>query len=70
RTKGFIESVDREGEKKVFPLISISIGIVCNDIKHYDHYGEIAEVASEMKKFAKTVTGSCFKVDRRHPSPA
>src|SRR5208283_2492628 len=69
RTKGHIESADREGQKKVFPLISLSIGIVCNDRKHFAHYGEIAEVASEMKKFAKTVKGSCFKVDKRSVSP-
>ncbi len=69
RTKGYIESKDREGQKKVYPLISISIGIVCNIGKHFAHYGEIAEVASEMKKFAKTVTGSCFKVDKRQLSP-
>ncbi|HXW69532.1 MAG TPA: GGDEF domain-containing protein [Dissulfurispiraceae bacterium] len=68
RTKGFIEATDREGQKKVFPLISISIGIVSNDRKHFAHYGEMAEVASEMKKFAKTVKGSCFRVDKRNQS--
>jgi len=68
RTKGCIESTDREGQKKVYPLIGISIGIVCNDRKHFAHYGEMAEVASEMKRFAKTVKGSCFKVDKRNPS--
>ncbi len=69
RTKGFIESADREGQKRIFPLISLSIGIVCNDRKHFAHYGEIAEVASEMKKFAKTVKGSCLKIDKRQASP-
>src|SRR5208283_3641468 len=67
RTKGFIEATDREGQKKVFPLISISIGIVSNARKRFAHYGEMAEVASEMKKFAKTVKGSCFRVDKRNP---
>ncbi|MBF0559303.1 MAG: diguanylate cyclase response regulator, partial [Nitrospirae bacterium] len=61
-----MESVDREGIKKVFPLISLSIGIACNSKRQFDHYGEMAEVASEMKKYAKTVRGSCVKMDKRH----
>jgi diguanylate cyclase (GGDEF)-like protein len=65
RTKGFIESVDREGLKKTFPLISLSIGMACNRNKQFEHYGQMAEVASDMKKYAKTVRGSCVKMDKR-----
>jgi diguanylate cyclase (GGDEF)-like protein len=66
RAKGFIESLDREGQKRDYPLISLSIGIVCNRDKEFTHYGEMAEIASDMKKYAKTVTGSCIKMDRRN----
>ncbi len=66
RAKGFIESVDREGNKKTFPLIGISIGIAHNRLRKFSHYGEIAEVASEMKKYAKCAGGGCFKMDKRH----
>ncbi|MBF0558144.1 MAG: diguanylate cyclase [Nitrospirae bacterium] len=66
REKRSMESVDREGIRKVFPLISLSIGIVCSRKRQFDHYGEMAEVASEMKKYAKTVQGSCVKMDKRH----
>jgi diguanylate cyclase (GGDEF)-like protein len=66
RAKGFIESVDREENKRTFPLIGISIGAAHNRFRKFSHYGEIAEVASEMKKHAKCTGGSCFKVDKRH----
>lgn len=66
RARGFIESVDREGNKKTFPLIGISIGAAHNRFRKFSHYGEIAEVASEMKKYAKCAGGGCFKMDKRH----
>lgn len=66
RARGFIESVDREGSKKTFPLIGISIGAAHNRFRKFSHYGEIAEVASEMKKYAKCAGGGCFKIDKRH----
>jgi diguanylate cyclase (GGDEF)-like protein len=65
RANGYIESVDREGNKKRFPLISISIGIAHNKAKIFSHYGEMAEVASEMKTHAKCSGGSCVRIDKR-----
>ena len=66
RERGCIESVDRQGNKKNYPIITISIGITHNKLKNFFHYGEITGVASEMKRFAKTYEGSCFKIDQRH----
>jgi diguanylate cyclase (GGDEF)-like protein len=65
REKGYIKAVDRQGNIRMYPIISISIGITNNTIKKFSHYGEITEVASEMKRFAKTFKGSCFKIDQR-----
>ncbi|MBA4371980.1 MAG: diguanylate cyclase response regulator [Thermodesulfovibrio sp.] len=65
RTERSIESVDRGGKKQVFPFISISVGIALNTAKPFSHYGEMTEVASEMKKYAKQFTGSAYKIDRR-----
>src|SRR5208337_3439096 len=45
RTRGHIESVDREGKKKEYPLISLSIGIAHNIKKQFTHYGAMAEIA-------------------------
>lgn len=66
RAKNNIVSIDREGQVKTFPFISLSIGIAHNAETKFTHYGEIIEVASEMKKYAKNIDGSCFRVDRRH----
>ncbi|MBF0505225.1 MAG: GGDEF domain-containing protein [Nitrospirae bacterium] len=65
RTRGHIESVDREEKKREYPIISLSIGIAHNMKKQFTHYGAMAEIASEVKKFAKTVSGSCVKMDLR-----
>ncbi|MEW6116124.1 MAG: GGDEF domain-containing protein [Nitrospirota bacterium] len=67
RARGYIESVDREGKQKAFPLIGLSIGIAHNKFRTFNHYGEIAEIASEMKKYAKTIGGSCWRIDKRRP---
>lgn len=66
RERGYIKSVDRQGNTKIYPIVTISIGITHNKLKSYSHYGEITEVASEMKMFAKTFKESCFKIDQRN----
>lgn len=66
RENGYIKSLDRQENMKTYPVVTISIGIAHNKLKRYSHYGEITEVASEMKRFAKTFKGSCFKIDQRN----
>lgn len=65
RLRGFIDSVDREGVRKKFPIMGLSIGIVTNQYRNFTHYGEMAEIASEMKKYAKLSGGGCYKIDKR-----
>jgi diguanylate cyclase (GGDEF)-like protein len=60
-TQGFIKSFDRKGKASTFPIMSISIGITETHARSLSHYGEITELASEMKKFAKQFKGSCFR---------
>lgn len=63
--QGFIKSFDRKGKSSQFPVMGISIGITETRNRAFTHYGEITEIAADMKKFAKHFTGSCFKTDRR-----
>ena len=65
RTERRIDSFDRAGNKQVYPFISISIGVAMTIIRPFSHYGEMTEVASEMKKYAKNFQGSVYKIDRR-----
>lgn len=66
REAGMIKSQDRQGTMRSFPVITISIGITQNKYRSFSHYGELTEIASEMKSNAKQNKGSCFKMDRRH----
>ena len=68
REAGSIESHDRQGAVRSFPIITISIGIAHNKYKSFSHYGELTEIASEMKAHAKHHKASCFRIDRRHLS--
>lgn len=65
KDNGYIASIDREGNKKIFPIMTISIGISHNKYRSFSHYSEIGQVASELKHVSKGVTGSCFRMDRR-----
>jgi diguanylate cyclase (GGDEF)-like protein len=67
RDKGLITSTDRQGNIREFPFVSVSIGIADTQCRKYLHHGEMVQVASEMKSFAKKFAGSCFTRDRRAP---
>lgn len=68
RRKGHIESVDRQGAKRTFPIMTISIGITFNKPYHFIHYGQITQLAADMKKQAKRHHTSCYRIDKRQPS--
>ncbi len=65
REKGCIESIDRNGEPQRFPIMTISISIVHNTYRRLEHPGKVAQIAAELKKYAKTLEGSNFVFDRR-----
>jgi len=67
--QGFIKSFDRTGKASQFPVMGISIGITETRNRAFTHYGEITEIAADMKKFAKRFTGSCYKTDQRQIEP-
>jgi diguanylate cyclase (GGDEF)-like protein len=63
--RGFVEATDRRGDPVRYPLVSISVGIATTAVRHFDHFGEVVAVATEMKHAAKRADGSCYAVDRR-----
>ena len=65
RDNGFIETLDRQGNTRKFPITALSIGIATNRDRSFTHFGEMTEIASEMKKQAKQSWGSCHLSDRR-----
>jgi len=66
---GFIESTNRKGERQRFPLMSISIAVVTNNIRLYKRHAEMIQVAAEVKKYVKSMDGSCYAIDRRQVAP-
>ncbi len=65
RRRGFIVTRDRTNQEKQYPLISISISIVSNEQRTIENHWQIAEIAAELKKFAKSQPGSIYVRDRR-----
>ena len=65
RERGFIESTNREGKVRTFTFLTLSIGVAHNSHRKFTHYGQVSEIAAEMKKYAKTFEGSCYRIDRR-----
>ncbi len=65
RRNGYIVSVDRRGDIQKFPLLTLSIAIVHNTYRDLHHPGKIAQIAAEVKKYAKSLEGSNYVYDRR-----
>jgi len=65
RTKGYITGKDRQGKINKFPIMSISIGVVTNTKRRFGHKGQLAAVGAEIKKYAKSLKGSNYVIDRR-----
>ncbi len=65
RERGFIQSVDREGNRRSFPLMAISIAVIFNRDGRLTHYGEASQMAMTLKKKAKENPRSCYVLDKR-----
>jgi len=65
RERGFIHSVDREGNHRTFPLMALSIAVVFNHNGRLKHYGEASQTAMNLKKKAKENPKSCYVLDQR-----
>ena len=63
--RGYVEVIDRRGERHAFPIVSLSLGIATNLRRTFTSEWEASAVASEMKEHAKTEAGSNYKIDRR-----
>ena len=68
RRAGYFFGKDRRGQLHRVPLMTVSIGVVTNDRRHFTHAAQVSELATEMKSYAKTLPGSVYAVDRRTDS--
>ena len=66
RRTGYFLGKDRRGSLHRIPLMTLSIGIVTNQVQEFDHTAQVSERAGEMKTYAKALPGSVYVVDRRN----
>lgn len=62
---GYIETRDRRGALNRFPIMTLSIAIVANDQGQLANYAQVGEAAAELKRYAKSITGSNYVKDKR-----
>ncbi len=62
---GGYSATDRQGQLRCFSLLSLSIGIVSTEDCAVSSYGEVAFLASEVKRAAKKQKGSAIVSNRR-----
>jgi len=63
--QGYIETRDRRGTLNRFPIMSLSIAIVPNDKDQLQEYAQVGEAAAELKRYAKSISGSVFVKEKR-----
>lgn len=65
RRQGYIITKDRTNKDIKYPFISLSIAVVSDERRNIENHWQVAEIAAEMKKFAKSRPGSVYVFDRR-----
>ena len=65
RRAGYYFGKDRRGQLHKVPLMTVSIGVVTNERRRFTHPSQVSELATEMKSYAKSLSGSVFTIDRR-----
>jgi diguanylate cyclase (GGDEF)-like protein len=63
--RGYSILVDRQGREHFVPIMTLSIGVASNQRRVIATHWEVAEIAKETLKYAKSIPGSTYFVDRR-----
>ena len=65
RQAGYFFGKDRRGRLDRVPLMTLSIGVVTNQRRRFTSAEQVSVLATEMKSYAKTLSGSVWAMDRR-----
>ena len=63
--RGFLETIDRNGRPRRFPLMTLSVGVVTSDRRSFTSHWQVSDIASRMKNVAKRRAASSYEIDRR-----
>lgn len=66
RERGYIDTRDRQDRPIRLPLMSISLAIINAQPQQYQSTEELARVAADLKKYAKSQKGSIYVIERRN----
>jgi diguanylate cyclase (GGDEF)-like protein len=67
--RGSISGVDRKGRSYQFPLVSLSIGIVSDQMRSPHSIDEIGTLAAEAKRHAKLSSNNVFHISSQRNKP-
>jgi diguanylate cyclase (GGDEF)-like protein len=65
RDRGAILAKTRQGKEVSFPIMTVSIAVVTNQVRNLKSHIQVGEIAAEMKSYAKSFGKSTYVVDRR-----
>ncbi|MBP6874488.1 MAG: response regulator [Candidatus Eisenbacteria bacterium] len=65
RQRGYIQTTDRVGVERRFPIMTLTIAAITNQDRKFEHLGELSQVAAELKAFGKSQAGSIVVWNRR-----
>lgn len=63
--RGYTILVNRQRRESYIPIMTLSIGIASNEQRRITTHWEVAEIAKETLRYAKSIPGSTFFMDRR-----
>jgi len=66
RRRGHVVTKDRTNQETKYPFMSLSIAVVSNQNRPIENHWQVAEIAAELKKYAKAKKGSVYVKDRRN----
>jgi diguanylate cyclase (GGDEF)-like protein len=69
RDNGFVIGYDRQSKIHKILLLSVSIGVVTNELRQITHVAEVGEIGAELKKLAKGMEKSNYVKDKRQKIP-
>ncbi|MBI3251771.1 MAG: EAL domain-containing protein [Candidatus Omnitrophica bacterium] len=70
RERGYLVQRDKAGHLAHYPIMNVRIAIVHNDTIPLTAMTEITRIAGELKRYMKTLPGSCYvKYRRTNPAP-
>lgn len=65
REQGYLVQRNKDGALTQYPIMSVSIAIVHNDMRPRYRLPQVSKIAGELKKYMKALPGSCYIQYRR-----